>query len=297
MKNLRNSTFSRLMSLLLALSIFASSCSDTITNHQIDAQSEQILSQYSGFMSAQDCANFKTSVDAVKSYVWQQRNNGINPTRADIAAFVYDLNVQNGTIGQANPTDRAKFSDFVDKHPLSGGNQTGVIEKMVEENYVSSNVGNILKDFKTNFENVTSFSQAYTVIENTKVSPSLINLTQQEKNAVNTALDGAEKAVCYQELSQNDTETRGLCELCYWSIDWVYVVISAVVTVVFWILAVVTFGLSIPLTSVILVTVWSLTWIYLCVWIECEEEPCPEGQTPVPSLQCQHLQKSSHCGI
>lgn len=26
---------------------------------------------------------------------------------------------------------------------------------------------------------------------------------------------------------------------------------------------------------------WSATWIYLCVWIECEEQLCPEGQSPV----------------
>lgn len=228
MKRFRKSYTIRFLTMLMAFSIFFSSCSDLITNQQIDKQAENALSQYSGFMSAQDCVNFKTMVDAVKSYVWQQRSNGINPSRADIAAYVYDLNVLNGTIKQSSQMDKANFADFIDKHPIGSGNQEGIINAMIDENYVSTNVGNFLKEFKTNFESVTSFSQAYSVIENMKTSSTLGSLTQQEKNAMQTALDGAEKAVCYQELSQNDTESRGLCELCYWSIDWVAVVVSGV---------------------------------------------------------------------
>ncbi len=280
MNKFRKSSIARLMSFLMAIAIFTTSCSDYIANEQLDSQSDKVLAQYSGFMSAEECATFKTTIDAVKSYVWQQRKNGLNPSRSDIAAFVYELNVQNGTITQANQADKAKFVDFVKNHPIGSGNQEGIINAMVDENFISTNVGNILKEFKTNFENVTTFPQAYSVIENMKTSPMLANLTPIEKDAVKTALDGAEKAVCYQELSQNDVETRGLCELCYWQINWVAVVISMVVTVVSWILAIVTFGLSTLVTSVVLVTVWSLTWVYLCVWIDCEEDPCPEGQTP-----------------
>lgn len=45
-------------------------------------------------------------------------------------------------------------------------------------------------------------------------------------------------------MSQNDVESRGLCEYCYCEIKWEAVVISILVTVGFWLLAVVTLGLS-----------------------------------------------------
>lgn len=265
----------------MAIAIFTTSCSDYIANEQLDSQSDKVLAQYSGFMSAEECATFKTTIDAVKSYVWQQRNSGVSPTRADIARFVYDYQVNKGIIAQPNVTEKENFANFVQNNSWTG-DQEAIINKLIEENYFNTNVGNVLKEFKANFENVTSYSQAYTVIENMKTSTSLNTLSLQEKNAVLNALDGAEKSVCYQETSQNDVQTRGWCEECSWTLHWVALVISIVVTVVAWILAVVTLGLSTLVTSVVLFTVWTATWVLVCIWVLCDEqEPCPDGQNPV----------------
>lgn len=281
MNKFRKSSIARLMSFLMAIAIFTTSCSDYIANEQLDSQSDKVLAQYSGFMSAEECATFKTTIDAVKSYVWQQRKNGVSPTRADIARFVYDYQVNKGIIAQPNVTEKENFANFVQNNSWTG-DQEAIINKLIEENYFNTNVGNVLKEFKANFENVTSYSQAYTVIENMKTSTSLNTLSLQEKNAVLNALDGAEKSVCYQETSQNDVQTRGWCEECSWTLHWVALVISIVVTVVAWILAVVTLGLSTLVTSVVLFTVWTATWVLVCIWVWCDEqEPCPDGQSPV----------------
>ncbi len=280
MNRFRRSSIAKLMSFLMAIAIFATSCSDYITNEQIDSQSDKMLAQYSGFISAEECATFKTTIDAIKSYVWQQRNNGVSPTRADIAMFVYDYQATNGIIASPNQTEKKKFADFVQSNSWSG-DQNSIINKLIEENYFNTNVGNVLKVFKANFENVTSYSQAYTVIDNMKTNAALNSLSQQEKNALFNALDGAEKSVCYQETSQNDLQIRGLCEECSWTLHWVALVISIVVTVVAWILAVVTFGLSTLVTSVVLFTVWAATWVLVCIWVLCDkQELCLDGQFP-----------------
>lgn len=71
-------------------------------------------------MSTEECATFKTTIDAVKSYVWQQRKNGLSPTRADIARFVYDYQVNKGIISQPNVTEKENFANFVQNNFWTG---------------------------------------------------------------------------------------------------------------------------------------------------------------------------------
>lgn len=95
-------------------------------------------------------------------------------------------------------------------------------------------------------------------------------------------MDGAEKSVCYEELSESDVSGRWWCEECSYTLHWEYVIISFVIMAVAWLLAVVTFGISVLVASVVLVAVWVSTWVLTCIWVWCEDQGlCPDGQDPV----------------
>jgi len=254
---------------------------DLLTGHQIDKQAENILRDYGGLMSPDECADFKNTIDKIKGYVWQQRRSGIKPTRTDIANFIYDLSAEDGTIKNPDKSERQVFADFVQNNTWSG-DQTAVINTLAENKYFSSDMAEVLHTFKAEFENVRNYSDAHTLISEWRGAKALSTLSKNEQSAFQQALDGAERAVCYEEVSENDVSGRWWCEECSYTLHWGFVIISLVVTAVAWILAVVTFGLSTLVTSVVLVAVWTATWVLTCIWVWCEDQTlCPDGQEPV----------------
>jgi len=254
---------------------------DLLTSHQIDKQAENILRDYGGLMSPDECADFKNTIDKIKGYVWQQRRSGIKPTRTNIANFIYDLSAEDGTIKNPDKSERQIFADFVQNNTWSG-DQTAVINTLAENKYFSSDMAEVLHGFKAEFENVRNYSDAYTLISEWRGSKALSTLSKGEHTAFQQALDGAERSVCYEELSESDVSSRWWCEECSYTLHWGFVIISLVVTAVAWILAVVTFGLSTLVTSVVLVAVWTATWVLTCIWVWCEDQTlCPDGQQPV----------------
>src|SRR5690606_18143136 len=108
-------------------------------------------------------------------------------------------------------------------------------------------------------------------------------LSTQELSVFQEALDGAEMSVCYEELSENEAQSREWCEQCSWQMHWVALVISIVVTVVVFLIAVITLGVSTLVSSVVLVTVWAAVWTLVCILVLCDEDahPCAQGQNPV----------------
>ena len=284
MNHLRESKFLKFICVLMAFSIFTMSCDpygDNLVNKSIDRQADEFMNTYSNFMSEEECANFKESVDAVKGFVWAQRANGNNPSKGQIAGFIYDRAVRTGEIEKPSSLDRKKFVQFANDNTWSG-DQTAIINKLLEENYFSSDVGNFLFEFKGNFERVNSYEEAYAVINDARLSRTFQSLTSQEQQVIAEALDGAEKTVCYEETSDRRENQKVWCEECSWTLHWVELVISIIVTVVAWIFAVVTLGLSTLLTSVVLVTVWTATWTLVCILVWCgDTQPCPDGQTAV----------------
>jgi len=255
---------------------------DLLVSHQIDTQAENILKDYGAFMSPDECANFKNSIDKIKAYVWQQRRSGIKPTRTDIANFIYDMSVEDGTIKNPDNSERQIFADFVQDNTWNG-DQTAIINKFAEDEYFSSDMADVLHSFKSEFENVRNYSDAYTLISGWRSTKALSNLSDREQSAFQESLNAAEKSVCYQEMSEGSVDSRFWCEECNWTLHWEFFIISIVITVVAWVLLTIfTGGLYTLLISVILFTVWTATWLLTCLWVWCEDqELCPDGQEPV----------------
>lgn len=119
-----------------------------------------------------------------------------------------------------------------------------------------------------------------------KISTDYTNiLNSKEIGILDTAMDTAEKGVCYEMESKGKLDFRDLCEECIWELNWVKAVIAAVITVVVWIFSVITLGLGTLIASVISITVWTAVWVLHCYWVECEEAgPCEDGQEPFCEL-------------
>lgn len=278
---IRNSSFMKAFSFLMAISIFTISCDpngDLLVQQQIDDQAEKILNDYSGFMSESECAQFKNSIEAVKTFVWQQRTNGVSPTREDLANFVYNLSVQNGTLTASTQSQKEAFVNLItDNH--WGGEYSSIIPKLVEEQYFSQDMADALSNFKANLDGVQDYNQAYQVIETMRTSSVLQNLSTNEQAVFQEALNAAEKTVCYEETTQNDVQTRGWCEECSWTMHWEALVISIIVTVAAFLVSWLSFGLASGWAATITITVWAAVWTYVCIEVWCdEEEPCPDGQ-------------------
>lgn len=272
----------RAICFFMAISIFLVSCDphgDIVANKVIDKQTDKILDEYKGRMTQLELEEFKKSAAAVKAYMLKQRNLGNTLSRKDVANFVYQMNVDNGTITAPDEAQREKFAKFVEVTTW-GGDQKGVINKLVEEKYFSADMGKVYQDAKIKLDKVSSPDQANAVLDDIRNMPALQNLSGKEKVAIQKALDGAESVV-YYEKNNTELQTREWCEECSWKLHWVALVISILVTLGAWLLAVITWGLSTLWTSVILVTVWAATWTLVCIYVYCAPQGvCPSGQSP-----------------
>jgi hypothetical protein len=283
MERLRQSKLMRAICFFMAISIFLVSCDphgDLVANKTIDKQTANILDEYKGRMTQTELEQFKKSATEVKAYMLKQRSLGKTLSRKDVANFIYQMNVDNGTITAPDDAQREKFAKFVEVTTW-GGDQKGVINKLVEEKYFSSDMGKILQESKLKLDKASSPDQANAVLDDIRNMPALQNLESREKVAIQKALDGAE-SIAYYENNNTELQTRGWCEECSWKLHWVELVVSILVTVGAWILAVATFGLSTFWTSTILFTVWTATWTLVCIFVWCApQEFCPSGQNPV----------------
>lgn len=280
MNFLRNSIFLKAFCLVMASLILFISCDPNthLLNEKIDKQAEDIIEEYSSNMTAQDCQNFKNSIDQLKAYIWLSRKNGINPSREDLAKYVYDMGVTNGAYAYNAPRRQA-FADFAKNNTWSG-DQSEIIIKLNSEQLLSSGNASLLQDFRVDMENVSTYSQAFSVIDDMRLEVNNSSLTTAEKDAFQFALDGAERTVCHEDLLENEISTAVWCEECSWHLHWQALVISVVVTIIVWVLAVATLGLSLIVTSVVLFFVWIATWSLICITVWCDDNEglCESGQ-------------------
>lgn len=258
-----------------------------MVNNQIDQQSEKILDQYSSIMSEDDCQNFKETIDAIKAHVWQVRQTGSSPSQRDLANFVYDYQVANGTI-EPNETERAKFAQMASTNSLMG-DPDQIISNLHETESITPQMAGVLKSFASEFSGVTSYEEGLAMINNYRNADYSNTLNANEQSAFESAMNLAEKGVCYEidtygsyEMKRDlDADSRGLCEECVWEINWVKYIIAVVITVIVWIFAIITLGFGSLVATVISIAVFAAIWVLHCYWVECESSgPCPEGQEP-----------------
>lgn len=288
----------------MLLSITFVSCDPNghiVAEVSMQKHAEEISEFYASAGVNLDCTQIKQYLTKARSYVIANNTQGQPTSPTELITYLAQeaVNVGDMTASEIAPeklnevTSLAEYLRFV--------TNGSTIEPMVDALVGQSTLTAVDKDFIMGLEDElvlnSNDSPAGTVqVVNQKLGELAANATisANHKDAFTTSLNIAKSMFCDDGSSSSlvagnsgqtnidDQAVSSRCEIieCLTTYEWVLAFIYVVVTIVVFLLAIFTFGLSLLFTTIIAVAVWTLVTVVFCYSIPCPGEPlCPEGQT------------------
>lgn len=289
----------------MILSIFIVSCDaegHLSSSIAIDSQVQEIADFYAEQGLEISCVDIKSYLTQAREKVRSDYSQGVKTSREQLVNYLLEKAVEKGDMQPSEVSDSNIDELAVKLEKLRYYTSANSIEPMlkylVDENDIDESDLDFLLSLERQVESNGQTPEAAIDVLNQKIEEvfTISSISSEHQEALSGAMhitkailcDGETQAMNFASpitLSQGESsleEVNFRCEIieCLTTYEWTLAIVYVVVTVLVIILAIFTFGLSLLLTSVIAVAVWTLSTVVTCWVIDCDEPICPDGQSP-----------------
>lgn len=305
MRNFRNSRFGKVTIWVMFLCITLSSCDPKrhlVNEMLMQKQAEKVAEFYALSGVDMDCEKVQFYLSRAKNYVLSNNSQGHLTTREELISFLSQQAVSYGDLSASEVTANnlsqvntlAEYSRFV----TNGSSIEPMVKALVDQSTLTQSDGSFLMGLQTKLSTDSNNDPSATLeILDDKLTELSANasISESHKQAISQSINVTKSLLCGSgsaNLLSGDNSSgtnysegqtaSSRCEIieCMTTYEWVLAIVYVVVTVILFILAIFTFGLSLLFTTIIAVAVWTLATVVTCWIINCDDPLCPEGKTP-----------------
>jgi VIT1/CCC1 family predicted Fe2+/Mn2+ transporter len=261
---IKNSALLKYLCFYLILSFVAISCDSKgtlLTSAKIDKEVEKQMSNFGGNVSKEDCEKTTDMMNALKSYVLLKHSDGIYVSNSELMDYSLSYGQQKGYIKDLSDEAKNALVNIANAERYISGDQSHdqLLNIYEDMGRFSHECTEILRTFQNAMKGAQNAEDAHKIIQNTEDVVIASGLSNDEKSSLDNAFNSARQILCTNPSSEASfseaAADRGWVLECITTAVWTFHLVSVILFVAAFFIALITFGLASWIAVAIAVTV------------------------------------------